>query len=236
MHVIFVVILPHCAELPRPDNFTTWRGTSRCQMLSGEYLKWGHFIGLHQDKTPSRVLPFQSWACFWCSLFSVRLCVSATWVGGGFIVGTAEAVYNPSMGLTWAVMPITATMCFVIGKISAQNKQRIFCVLAIRSYSMTWIKLRWEEELNLSSPFTIIPDNTGTHVTSSEVRSCAVLFRLGSSISQEKLKLHFSISLMSSYMVCGLPALCNSRLYGSLLEGLLSSIKRGEKNAETGCS
>lgn len=46
----------------------------------------------------------------------VCLCVSATWVGGGFIVGTAEAVYNPSMGLTWAVMPITATMCFVIGK------------------------------------------------------------------------------------------------------------------------
>ncbi|XP_003963885.1 high-affinity choline transporter 1-like isoform X1 [Takifugu rubripes] len=41
--------------------------------------------------------------------------MTATWVGGGFIVGTAEAVYNPSMGLTWAVMPITATMCFVIG-------------------------------------------------------------------------------------------------------------------------
>lgn len=37
-------------------------------------------------------------------------------MGGGFIVGTAEAVYNPSMGLTWAVMPITATMCFIIGE------------------------------------------------------------------------------------------------------------------------
>ncbi|XP_054879401.1 high-affinity choline transporter 1-like isoform X3 [Poeciliopsis prolifica] len=41
--------------------------------------------------------------------------MTATWVGGGFIVGTAEAVYNPSMGLTWAVMPITATLCFIIG-------------------------------------------------------------------------------------------------------------------------
>ncbi|XP_031694647.1 high-affinity choline transporter 1-like [Anarhichas minor] len=41
--------------------------------------------------------------------------MTATWVGGGFIVGTAEAVYNPSMGLIWAVMPIAATMCFVIG-------------------------------------------------------------------------------------------------------------------------
>ncbi|KAK7901202.1 hypothetical protein WMY93_017971 [Mugilogobius chulae] len=41
--------------------------------------------------------------------------VGATWVGGGFIVGTAEAVYNPSMGLIWAVMPISATLCFIIG-------------------------------------------------------------------------------------------------------------------------
>lgn len=41
--------------------------------------------------------------------------MTATWVGGGFIVGTAEAVYNPSMGLIWAVMPVAATMCFVIG-------------------------------------------------------------------------------------------------------------------------
>ncbi|XP_055018896.1 high-affinity choline transporter 1-like [Boleophthalmus pectinirostris] len=40
---------------------------------------------------------------------------NSTWVGGGFIVGTAEAVYNPSMGLIWAVMPISATLCFVIG-------------------------------------------------------------------------------------------------------------------------
>uniref|UniRef100_A0A3B4AT24 High affinity choline transporter 1-like n=1 Tax=Periophthalmus magnuspinnatus TaxID=409849 RepID=A0A3B4AT24_9GOBI len=36
--------------------------------------------------------------------------MTATWVGGGFIVGTAEAVYNPSMGLIWAVMPISATL------------------------------------------------------------------------------------------------------------------------------
>lgn len=41
--------------------------------------------------------------------------MTATWVGGGFIVGTAEAVYNPSMGLIWAVMPLTATLCFIIG-------------------------------------------------------------------------------------------------------------------------
>lgn len=54
------------------------------------------------------------------TLFCPYVCVydTATWVGGGFIVGTAEAVYNPSMGLIWAVMPVTATMCFIIGEIS----------------------------------------------------------------------------------------------------------------------
>ncbi|XP_008319618.1 high-affinity choline transporter 1-like [Cynoglossus semilaevis] len=41
--------------------------------------------------------------------------MTATWVGGGFIVGTTEAVYDPSLGLLWAVMPVTATMCFIIG-------------------------------------------------------------------------------------------------------------------------
>ena len=49
------------------------------------------------------------------------MCDTATWVGGGFIVGTAEAVYNPSMGLIWAVMPIAATMCFIIGKTSCHS-------------------------------------------------------------------------------------------------------------------
>lgn len=53
--------------------------------------------------------------CLFC-YFCLFVCATATWVGGGFIVGTAEAVYNPNMGLTWAVMPITATMCFIIGE------------------------------------------------------------------------------------------------------------------------
>ncbi|CAB1447430.1 unnamed protein product [Pleuronectes platessa] len=34
--------------------------------------------------------------------------MTATWVGGGLIVGTAEMVYTPSMGLTWAAMMMTA--------------------------------------------------------------------------------------------------------------------------------
>ncbi|XP_030011120.1 high-affinity choline transporter 1-like isoform X1 [Sphaeramia orbicularis] len=40
---------------------------------------------------------------------------TATWVGGTFIIGTAETVYNPDLGLFWAVMPVAATVAFVLG-------------------------------------------------------------------------------------------------------------------------
>ncbi|XP_008405594.1 high-affinity choline transporter 1-like [Poecilia reticulata] len=41
--------------------------------------------------------------------------MTATWVGGGFILGVAEAVYTPKMGLMWALMPIQYSVSFVIG-------------------------------------------------------------------------------------------------------------------------
>ncbi|XP_076595404.1 high-affinity choline transporter 1-like [Chaetodon auriga] len=41
--------------------------------------------------------------------------MTATFVGGGFIVGLTEAVYTPTMGLTWAVMPVTAALSFIVG-------------------------------------------------------------------------------------------------------------------------
>ncbi|XP_023258391.1 high-affinity choline transporter 1-like [Seriola lalandi dorsalis] len=40
---------------------------------------------------------------------------TATWVGGTFIIGTAETVYNPKLGLIWAVMPLAATLAFTVG-------------------------------------------------------------------------------------------------------------------------
>uniref|UniRef100_UPI0037E84F5D high-affinity choline transporter 1-like n=1 Tax=Semicossyphus pulcher TaxID=241346 RepID=UPI0037E84F5D len=41
--------------------------------------------------------------------------MTATWVGGGFILGVAEAVYSPKMGLIWALMPIQYSVSFIIG-------------------------------------------------------------------------------------------------------------------------
>ncbi|XP_030643765.1 high-affinity choline transporter 1 [Chanos chanos] len=41
--------------------------------------------------------------------------MTATWVGGGFILGISEAVYNPKMGLIWALMPLQYSLSFVLG-------------------------------------------------------------------------------------------------------------------------
>ncbi|KAM6941040.1 high-affinity choline transporter 1-like [Lycodopsis pacificus] len=41
--------------------------------------------------------------------------MTATWVGGGFILGVAEAVYSPKMGLIWALMPLHYMVSFIIG-------------------------------------------------------------------------------------------------------------------------
>lgn len=53
------------------------------------------------------------------------LCVSdsstATWVGGGFILGVAEAVYTPGLGLVWALMPLQYSVSFIIGKPRVHN-------------------------------------------------------------------------------------------------------------------
>lgn len=49
-------------------------------------------------------------------VYTICMLPTATFVGGGFIVGLTEAVYTPTMGLTWAVMPLTAALSFIVGK------------------------------------------------------------------------------------------------------------------------
>lgn len=41
--------------------------------------------------------------------------MTATWVGGGYIMGTAEAVYSPSQGLIWAIGPPAYLINFLLG-------------------------------------------------------------------------------------------------------------------------
>ncbi|XP_023869028.1 high-affinity choline transporter 1 [Salvelinus sp. IW2-2015] len=47
----------------------------------------------------------------WVSIFTT----TATWVGGGFILGNAEVVYDPKRGLAWAIGPIGFTLSLVVG-------------------------------------------------------------------------------------------------------------------------
>ena len=46
------------------------------------------------------------------------MCVStaATWVGGGFVNGIVESVYDPTKGLIWALIPLQMSLSFIIGK------------------------------------------------------------------------------------------------------------------------
>lgn len=51
----------------------------------------------------------------------MHLCVcifstAATWVGGAFIIGIAEAVYDPTKGLIWNIVPLQMSISFIIGK------------------------------------------------------------------------------------------------------------------------
>ncbi|XP_036933315.1 high-affinity choline transporter 1-like [Acanthopagrus latus] len=50
--------------------------------------------------------------------------MTATWVGGGFIVGVTEMVYNPTMGLTWAVVPLGGTLSLVAGGLFFAKRMR----------------------------------------------------------------------------------------------------------------
>ncbi|XP_029318307.1 high affinity choline transporter 1-like [Cottoperca gobio] len=47
----------------------------------------------------------------WVSIFTM----TATWVGGGYILGTAEVVYDPKKGLVWATGPIAFALNLIIG-------------------------------------------------------------------------------------------------------------------------
>ena len=52
-------------------------------------------------------------------VFDARVCFcvfTATWVGGGYILGTAAAVYDPTKGLVWGLMPVQYFINFIIGK------------------------------------------------------------------------------------------------------------------------
>ena len=47
---------------------------------------------------------------------NTKLNIAATWVGGGYINGTAESVYDPSRGLVWTQAPVGFAVSLSLGK------------------------------------------------------------------------------------------------------------------------
>jgi high affinity choline transporter 7 len=58
----------------------------------------------------------------WIAIFTM----SATWVGGGFINGTAEATANPDSGLMWVQAPWGYALSLVVGGLFFARKMRHF--------------------------------------------------------------------------------------------------------------
>nr|XP_033935585.1 high-affinity choline transporter 1-like [Pseudochaenichthys georgianus] len=72
----------------------------------------------------------------WMGIFTT----TATWVGGTFIIGTAETVYDPKLGLIWAVMPLSATVAFIVGSLCVYLPGVTMSVILDLSYAVCiWI-------------------------------------------------------------------------------------------------
>ncbi|XP_015257173.1 PREDICTED: high-affinity choline transporter 1-like [Cyprinodon variegatus] len=57
--------------------------------------------------------------------------MTATWVGGAYIMGTAEVVYSPSQGLVWAVGPPSFAMNFLLGGLFFAKPMRSMCYVTM---------------------------------------------------------------------------------------------------------
>lgn len=52
--------------------------------------------------------------------------MTATWVGGGYIIGTSEAVFDPGMGLVWAQAPWGYALSLILGGLFFAKKMRSY--------------------------------------------------------------------------------------------------------------
>jgi len=55
---------------------------------------------------------------------SVSLRFVATWVGGGYINGTAESIYTPGLGLLWTLPPFCYSFGLLLGGLFFAKKMR----------------------------------------------------------------------------------------------------------------
>ena len=90
--------------------------------------------------------------CLW--LYSTFIVFSATWVGGGFINGTAEYVVRD--GFVWCQAPFGYAMSLVLGKYEPLSSILSLCTHSKRLYTHTFttysqICLQWSATGNIKS-------------------------------------------------------------------------------------
>ncbi|XP_068442756.1 high-affinity choline transporter 1-like [Clinocottus analis] len=85
----------------------------------------------------------------------VSICtMTATWVGGGYILGISEMVYNPTKGLVWATGPLAYVISFIIGA--------LFFVKPIRSKNYVTLMDPFQEKYgNAVAAVLFIPSLIG---------------------------------------------------------------------------
>ncbi|XP_041653165.1 high-affinity choline transporter 1-like [Cheilinus undulatus] len=126
--------------------------------------------------------------------------MTATFVGGGFIVGLTEAVYTPTMGLIWAVIPVTAALSFIVGGLLFAKTMRD------RKY------------ITMMDPFQIKYGNLVSGVLSLALLTSDILWVTGTLIG---LGATMSVILDLSYTICILISAAVAIVY-TLLGGLYS--------------
>ncbi|MEM1067376.1 MAG: sodium:solute symporter family protein [Planctomycetota bacterium] len=72
------------------------------------------------DDTSSGLMLANRGLPLWIGVFTMI----ATWVGGGYINGTAEAVFNPERGLVWAMAPWGYALSMVVGGLFFARRMR----------------------------------------------------------------------------------------------------------------
>lgn len=103
------------------DSDVFWPGYGAMMFFYGAIFFMGTYAAsIKKDTNPTEVMLAGRSIPLWIAIFTM----SATWVGGGYINGTAENTYNPDFGLMWVQAPWGYAMSLVIGGLFFARKMR----------------------------------------------------------------------------------------------------------------
>lgn len=105
------------------DSHVFWPGYISMIFFYGVIFFMGTFAGnLKKDNSVSEVMLAGRNIPLWIAIFTM----SATWVGGGYINGTAEYTYNSQYGLIWVQAPWGYGISLIIGGLFFARKMRTY--------------------------------------------------------------------------------------------------------------